>query len=190
MIFGTPVTLAPSATLVIICCSTNIALRQPANPLLPANTIDGAMSPPIDPHTTSSPAKSSPAAPASPSPKPPSGLAPQASTLIIDITTIPLKAPTTIPPPDLTFAGQTITANNAPFYIIGGQVLAPNGAAITLEATRIRPVAGTSNVVLGTNTKGLGGVITGGFLAAQGRCRRAADCGKWESGVWWASRGG
>jgi len=121
MIFGTPVTLAPSATLVIIGCSTNIALRQPANPLLPANTIDGAMPPPIDPHTTSSPAKFSPAAPASPSPKAPSGLRPQASTLIIGITTIPLKAPTTIRPPDLTFAGQTITANSASNYISAGK---------------------------------------------------------------------
>lgn len=38
-------------------------------------------------------------------------------------------------------------------------------------------------MVLRTYTKGLGGVIAGGFLAVHGRCRRAADYGDRECGA-------
>ena len=80
------------------------------------------------------------------------------------MTVFPIPASSLPPggPEILTFAGQPYTVNSASDYIINGQTLVP-GAAITVSGTPISLAAQGTEVVIGTSTEGLGGLIMSGF---------------------------
>ena len=64
--------------------------------------------------------------------------------------------------PALTIGSRIITANPLGQYIVDGQTLTPGGV-ISVSGTRISLAADESDVVIGTSTEGLGGIIMGGF---------------------------
>jgi hypothetical protein len=57
--------------------------------------------------------------------------------------------------PVLTFAGATATLNSASEYVIDGQTLTPGGNAITLSGTHISLAPGATAVVIGSTTSAL-----------------------------------
>ena len=62
-----------------------------------------------------------------------------------------------------------ITPNSQNQYIVAGQTLTPGGPAVTVSGTRVSlPPAGGTDVIVGTSTEGLGGVIMGGFGGGNG----------------------
>ena len=148
---GTRLSLAPSATQVVIGSSTKDL--APAITLPPltfdshiytANSasdyiIDGQTLIPGGPALTVSGTRLS--------------LAPSGTEVIIGTSTIPLNptAPSSHPPP-LTIGSQTITPNAAGVYLIAGQTLIPGGPAITVSGTRLSLAASATQVVIGTST--------------------------------------
>jgi hypothetical protein len=93
----------------------------------------------------------------------PISLASQATAVIVGSSTIPLavapnrgdqdgaRSPGTLPP-SLTLAGTTATLNSASEYIIAGQTLEPGGPAITVSGTPITLAAQATAVVVGSST--------------------------------------
>ena len=65
---------------------------------------------------------------------------------------------------DITFGGQTYTADSASRFRIGGQTLTPGGV-VTVDGTQISYAPGATDVVVGSSTEpvNLGTVIMGGF---------------------------
>ena len=62
-----------------------------------------------------------------------------------------------------TFDGQVYTENSASEFAIGIATITPGAPAITVSGMPISVASGASDVVVGTSTLGLGGVIMGGF---------------------------
>lgn len=78
-------------------------------------------------------------------------LAPSASGIVIGGTTIPLVASATQLPP-LTINGITILPNTASQYLIDSQTLIPGAPAITISGTRISLAPSASGLVIGSKT--------------------------------------
>ena len=64
--------------------------------------------------------------------------------------------------PTLTISSQIITANSEGQYIIGSQTLTAGGA-ITVSGTLVSLAPGDTQLVVGSSTEGLAGLITAGF---------------------------
>ncbi len=161
---GTPVSLAPSATAIVIGTSTQ-QLEVGAT-TLPALTIGTLTVPPnsLSQYIISSQTLT-PGGLITLSGTPIS-LAGSATALIIGSSTIPLGSSTILPPP-LTIGSQVFTANSATQYIIGSQTLTPGGV-ISVSGTRVSLAAGDTAAVVGTRTEGLAGLITAGLGPGSG----------------------
>jgi uncharacterized protein YodC (DUF2158 family) len=93
----------------------------------------------------------------------PISLAPQATAVVVGSSTIPIavapnrededgaQSPGTLPP-SLTLAGTTATLNSASEYIIAGQTLKPGGPAITVSGTHISLASQATAVIIGSST--------------------------------------
>ena len=96
--------------------------------------------------------------------------APGASVVIVGSSTQSLATITATNPAsmatiaDITFGGQTYTADSASRFRIGGQTLTPGGV-VTVDGTQISYAPGATDVVVGSSTEpvNLGTVIMGGF---------------------------
>lgn len=89
-------------------------------------------------------------------------LAPSGTQVVVGSSTIGL-APTFSPlilPPPLTLGSQTYTASSDSEYTIGSQILTPGGPAITVSGTRLSLAPSATQVVVGSSTIGLGPVFT------------------------------
>ena len=74
--------------------------------------------------------------------------------------------PSTITPvtvQDFTFGGQTYTADSASDFVIGSQTLTRGASAITVSGTLMSLAPAGTDVVIGTSTQGVGGLIMSGF---------------------------
>ena len=161
---GTPVSLAPSATALVIGTSTQQLV--PGATTLPSLTI-GTLT--VAPNSLSQYIISSqtltPGGLITLSGTPIS-LAPSATALMIGSSTIPLGSSIILPPP-LTIGSQVFTANSATQYIIGSQTLTPGGA-ITVLGTKVSLAPGDTAAVVGTSTEGLAPLITAGLGSGLG----------------------
>ena len=89
----------------------------------------------------------------------------QGSFVIEGSQTIPLQ--TALPGPEpITFDGSTFTADSMSDYVIDGQTLTPGGV-ITVDGTPISLAADPTDVVVGTSTQDLGGLIMSGLGSGQ-----------------------
>jgi hypothetical protein len=90
----------------------------------------------------------------------PISLASGGSAIVVGSSTVPI-ANSGGKPAVLTVGAQTITANSAGTFVIGGQTLTPGGPAITISGTRVSLAAGATDVVIGTSTLPIG---VGGYI--------------------------
>ncbi len=148
---GTRLSLAPSATQVIVGSSTiRLGPLFTPPPLTFGSqtfTANSASDYIIDGQTLI------PGAPSITISGTPISLAPAATQVVIGSHTINL-APATTPPP-ITFNSQTFTANSLSDYIIDGQTLIPGAPAITISNTPISLAPDASAVVIGSGTSTL-----------------------------------
>ncbi|MCJ1465894.1 hypothetical protein MMC07_004513 [Pseudocyphellaria aurata] len=155
-ISGTPISLAPSASYIVIGGVT-AALFKSATPLPPL-TIDGTK---ILPNSASEYIIGSQTLTPGGSAIVISGtrisLAPFASALVVDGKTVPLKASqiTDAALPLITISNAVITPNAASQYVIAGQTLVPGGPAITVSGTPISLAPSASYIVIGGITTAL-----------------------------------
>ena len=71
---------------------------------------------------------------------------------------------TAAPNPDtITINGEVLTANSDGDFVIGTQTLTPGGPAITVSGTVISIAEGATELVIGTSTSQLGGLIASFF---------------------------
>jgi hypothetical protein len=84
----------------------------------------------------------------------PISLAPSASYVVVDSSTIPLSqnSLTTNPPLVLTLGAGTFTANSVSEFLVGDQTLVPGGPGLTVSGTSISLAPGASYVVVGSST--------------------------------------
>ena len=159
---GTSLSLAPSASLVVIEKST-VALNS--SPGLPKITIGEET---IAPNSASefllSGQTLAPGGPAVTVSGTLLSLAPSASLVVIGESTVTLNSVPGLP--TLTIGGSTIIANSASEYIVSSHTLTPGGA-ITVNGTQISVAATGTDVVVGSSTEAtnLGSIIMGGFDA-------------------------
>ncbi|MCJ1252994.1 hypothetical protein MMC24_000801 [Lignoscripta atroalba] len=163
-ISGTPISLAPLASNIVIGGSTIILSPTPAPAVI---TIGGS--------TITANAQSDfvigtqtlkPGGPAITISGTPVSLAPSASALVIGTSTITLGS---IPSPAvITIGVSTITATAQSEFIIGSQTLRPGAPAITVSGTPISLAPSASDVVIGTTTQRLGDLIMSAFGGASG----------------------
>ncbi|KAL8857187.1 MAG: hypothetical protein Q9178_006242 [Gyalolechia marmorata] len=164
---GTPVSLALSATAVVIGGST-VPLSQPmTTPAVLAingNTytgISGSTSL-IDSQTLI------PGGPAITISGTPLSLPLDATAVVVGGSTLPIPRPTSTPVV-LEINRQSFTQISGSGFLIGSQTLLPGGPAITVNGTQVSLGAGATNLVVGTQTKplttsqGLGDIIMGGL---------------------------
>ena len=146
---GTRLSLAPSATQVIVGSNTirlsPVFTPPPLTFGSRAFTANSESDYVIDGQTLA------PGAPAIIVSGTPISLAPGATQAVIGSSTVNL-APATVPPL-LTFGSQTFTANSASNYIIDGQTLIPGAPAITISNTAISLAPDISEVVIGGSTE-------------------------------------
>lgn len=146
---GTPISLAPTPSQVVIGSSTIILGPGSTPPPLTFGsqtfTANSASDYIIDGQTLL------PGAPAITISGTPISLAPAASQVVIGSNTITLDP--VLPPPPLTFNSQTITANSASNYIIDNQTLIPGAPALTISHTPISLAPDASAVVVGGRTE-------------------------------------
>ncbi|MCJ1482272.1 hypothetical protein MMC06_002435 [Schaereria dolodes] len=165
-ISGTPISLAASATAVIIGSSTIPLLPlSPASPLVitfegQTITANSASDFIIGTQTLV------PGGPGIVVSGTPISLAPSATAVVIGTSTFPLSPSSPSSEPLVfTFAGQTVTANSASDFVIGTQTLVPGGPAITVSGTPISLAVAGTDVVVGSVTEGVGrATSTGGGL--------------------------
>ncbi|MCJ1270405.1 hypothetical protein MMC22_010302 [Lobaria immixta] len=147
-ISGTPLSLAPSATHIVIGGNT-VKLAESPSPLF---TLPGRV---ITPNSESQyiiggqtliPGSSISVSGTFIS------LAPSASKVIIGSSTLQLLAPSPLSLPNLIVGGKTIAANSASQYIVDGQTLGAGSPAITVSGTSISLSPSGSNVVIGGST--------------------------------------
>ena len=150
-VLGTRLSLAPSATQVIVGSSTiGLGPTFTPPPLTVGSqtfTANSASDYIIDGQTLV------PGAPAITISGTPISLAPAATQAVIGHSTIALTPATTSPL--LTFGSRTFTANSAADYIIDDQTLTPGAPAITISNTPISLAPDASEAVIGGNTETL-----------------------------------
>ena len=71
----------------------------------------------------------------------------------------------------MTFAGSAITADSASAFEIAGQTLT-KGGVVTISGTPVSYAGNGGDVVVGSSTEGLGGVIMSGFGGEMGGARQ------------------
>ena len=166
---GTPISLAVSATEVVIGTSTLQLSYITAPPALPLLTVDDYT---LTPNGISEYIIAGqtlfPGALAITVSGTPISLGPDASAIVIESSTIPILPSSNInKPPLLTIDGITYTPNSASDYIIASQTLIPGGPPITVSGTQLSLFPGASDLVIGTSTidetAGLGGYIWSGI---------------------------
>lgn len=89
-------------------------------------------------------------------------LAADASQVVVGTSTHGLGV---IVPPAFTIGGETVTANAQNQYLVEGQTLTP-GDVVTASGTMISLAASATDVVVGSSTQGLGGLIMSGLGGA------------------------
>ncbi|CAD6594441.1 MAG: hypothetical protein ASARMPRED_009442 [Alectoria sarmentosa] len=153
---GTPISLAPDATQVVIGSRTIDLVSAAIPPLLTFDsktfTANSASDYIIDGQTLV------PGAPALTLSNTPISLAPDASEVVIGVSTEILRSSATIPP--IVIGSQTFTANSASDFIIDGQTLIPGAPALTISNTPISLAPGVSEVVIGGSTEILRSGVT------------------------------
>ncbi|MCJ1267018.1 hypothetical protein MMC22_006903 [Lobaria immixta] len=166
IISGTPISLGPSASNIVIGSITN-ALIGSATPLPPL-TVDGIT---ILPNRASEYLIGSqtliPGASAITISGTRISFAPSASAIVVGSETIPITSGSTVPTslPLINIGNSVITPNTASQYIIADQTLFPGGPAITVLGTRISLAPQATDIVVGTSTEGLGRLILAGVGA-------------------------
>ncbi|MCJ1239323.1 hypothetical protein MMC14_007317 [Varicellaria rhodocarpa] len=168
---GTPVSLALSATILVVGTST--VLLDSTLPQTPAViTIAGSV---LTANSASDFIIGSqtiiPGGPVITLSGTPVSLAPSGSVIIIGSLTIPLGS--AFKSPVITIAGLTATENSASDFVIGTQTLIPGGPPLMISGTPISLAPGATEVVIGSqtetlaaaamSTEGLGGLIMSGF---------------------------
>ena len=136
-IFGTPISLDPSATKLVIGTST-IPFEEQVSLALPSFTIgnevitgDSASRYLVDGQTLA------PGAPAITVSGTPISLAPSGAYVAVGGTIIPLQDEKGPFPPAFILNGKVITANSASQFIVGGQTLTPGAPAVTIQGTLV-----------------------------------------------------
>ena len=145
---GTEVSLAPSASAIVIAGSTIVLSSTSA----PAFTVGGEVV------TANSASKYvvggqtlTPGAPAVTISGTRISLAPSGTQVVVGSSTIGLGSTFTLPPA-LTVGSQTYTADSKSEYTIAGQILTPGGPAVTVSGTRLSLAPGATQLVLGSST--------------------------------------
>ena len=152
---GTPISLAPSASAIVVAGITQalMSFPVPTSPALPLLTIGSSVyiansaSQYIIGSQTLSPGSAITLSGTSIS------LTPSATALVIagiTQTLSTLSNSVTAAPPLITIGSSTYTANSASQYILGGQTLSPNSAIIVHGVTI--SLAGNTDVIIGTST--------------------------------------
>ena len=162
-ISGTPISLAPSASFVVIGSSTvPLAATMATSPPMISDltfagetfTINSVSDFVIDGQTLNPGAAITISGTLI-------SLAPAASFVVVGSSTI-LLATATATISDFTFDDQTYTMNSMSDFVIDGQTLDP-GTVITISGTPISLAADPTDVVIGTSTQGIGAFIMSGF---------------------------
>ncbi|KAG6999235.1 hypothetical protein G7Y79_00036g071910 [Physcia stellaris] len=157
-ISGTPVSLAPSESAIVIGSKTETISHLPITTPKPTSaailtinnqliTANGASEYIIGSQTLI------PGGPAITVSGTLISLAPSASAIVIDGSTKSIPTPSVTSAPVLTINNQPVTANSASEYIIGSQTLIPGGPAITVSGTLISLAPSASAVVIGDSTE-------------------------------------
>ncbi|KAL6721364.1 hypothetical protein ACLMJK_000467 [Lecanora helva] len=160
---GTPVSLAPNGAYALVGTSTE-PLHQPTTSPPPLTLGTQTITPNAQSQYIINGQTLTPGGVLTVSGTPIS-LAPNDAYAVIGTNTESLT-PITTPPP-LTLGTQTITPDTQGRYIIGNQTLTPGGA-VTVSGTSISLGPQGTDVVVGTSTEGLGGIIMGGFGGGNG----------------------
>ena len=164
MVFGTPVSLAPDASVAVIGSSTTRLDQDDVSTVVPVLALDGAT------FTATSSAAfiiagqtltpgGSITISGTPVIYPTTGNAVVVGTSTQSFSSAIIVAPFSSV---FTFAGKTYTADNSMEFEIGGQTLT-RGGAITISGTPISYASGGENIVVGTSTEPLGSIIASGF---------------------------
>jgi hypothetical protein len=145
IVLGTPISLAPSASYLVVGTST---IPLPSDPVAKVFTIgaetfiENSLSQLlVDGQTLV------PGGPAIAVSGTPISLAPSASYLVVGSSTIPFSSD--LVAKVLTIGTQTFTANSLSQFVIDGQTLVPGGPAITVSGTRISLEPGATAAVVG-----------------------------------------
>lgn len=145
---GTEVSLAPSASAIVIAGSTIVLSSTSA----PAFTVGGEV---ISANSASKYVVGgqtlTPGAPAVTISGTRISLAPSGTQVVVGSSTIGLGSTFTLPPA-LTVGSQTYTADSKSEYTIAGQILTPGGPAVTVSGTRLSLAPGATQLVLGSST--------------------------------------
>jgi len=95
----------------------------------------------------------------------------------------------TAAPKVLTYGGQVYTANSASDFVIAGQTLVP-GSVITVSGTQISVAVTPTDLVIGSSTQGLGGLILSGIggasptgVAFKGEAKKVGIGVRWMLGM-------
>ena len=192
---NTPISLAPAASFVVVGSTTQAIATPGIQPAPPIITIGGT---PVTAVFTSDFVIGSQTLIPGASAITVSGtfvsLAPSVSFLVVGSSTEMIQPATmssygvtTVSNKIFTFAGSTYTANSASDFVIGTQTLVP-GAVITVSGTPISLAAAATDVVVGSSTEGLGGMILsvfGGTVPTQNVHPFTGSACSIEVGVWW-----
>ncbi|KAF7510997.1 hypothetical protein GJ744_005543 [Endocarpon pusillum] len=171
-ISNTAISLAPSATAIIVDSTSTISLTPTTvyqTPQPPAIPVAGTT---LTPNSASEYVAGTqtliPGGPVITILNTAISLAPSATEIIIDSTSTISLTPTTVyqtpQPPAIPLAGTTLTLNSVSGYVVGTQTLIPGGPVITIEGTAVSLVpSATAVVVSGISTgRGASGFTTRG----------------------------
>lgn len=180
-VFGTPISLEPVASVVVVGTSTEtLKPNPPPTAALPLITIAGSR------YTANAAGDYIingqtliPGAPAITISGTPISLTPSASDLVIGTSTEILHPnPSAVILPSITIAGKTYTANAAGDYLIGSQTLIPGRSGIVVSGTPVSLAPDGKDALVGTSVEtlvasttgspGIGGAILSAFNGGAG----------------------